>query len=317
MKNYTLNVFKNFKCINKNCKHSCCTLWEIDIDNRSLGKYRKVSSTFQQKLAHGIDYVNKCFKMNKNGKCYFLNNDGLCDIIINLGDKYLCQTCRDHPRFRNFFSKQVEFGIGLCCEEGTRMLLSFDKKIKSVFAFDDKKKIGTLSTSQQKFEKKVGSFRKNALRVLSMELSFQDKIDKLIEICGVDKDKFLSFNWKNKFLSLDRLTIDWSSHLQNANFEAAVNFDTEKYDIELKLTNILYYFIYRNIPRTIDFTDLKSRLLFSVLSVYVIFAVYLGGIDNGLTLNDAVREYSTEIEYSDDNFYKLLDILDNFTIKIK
>ena len=44
MKEYVLNYYKNFKCIDKNCKHTCCAGWQVSIDKESLEKYKNDSS---------------------------------------------------------------------------------------------------------------------------------------------------------------------------------------------------------------------------------------------------------------------------------
>ena len=62
--------------------------------------------------------------MLKNERCAFLNENNLCDIIINCGEDHLCQICRDHPRYFEWYGNIKEGGIGLSCEEGARLILS-------------------------------------------------------------------------------------------------------------------------------------------------------------------------------------------------
>lgn len=40
----------------------------------------------------------------------------------------LCQICTDHPRYRSFFSERTEIGVGLCCEEAARLILTRPEK---------------------------------------------------------------------------------------------------------------------------------------------------------------------------------------------
>ena len=109
--------YKNFKCIAGACKHTCCAGWEIDIDPESLARYQK----------DGIPNINlqgtPHFEMDKNLQCCFLRPDGLCRLIIEHGEGYLCQICKDHPRFRNFWSGITEVGLGLSCEETAKLIL--------------------------------------------------------------------------------------------------------------------------------------------------------------------------------------------------
>ena len=103
MKEYVLNYYPKFKCIAGKCKHTCCAGWEMCIDKESLDAYKNEASGFATTLANGINFKKSKFKSDKFGRCAFLDADGLCEIISNLGEKALCQVCRDHPRFRSFF----------------------------------------------------------------------------------------------------------------------------------------------------------------------------------------------------------------------
>ena len=62
----------------------------------------------------------------------FLNKENLCDIFINLGEDRLCDICREHPRFYNWFGDYTEVGLGLCCEEAERLLFSDSKPLTFV-----------------------------------------------------------------------------------------------------------------------------------------------------------------------------------------
>jgi lysine-N-methylase len=50
----------------------------------------------------------------------------LCDIIRTLGEDALCDICADHPRFRTYRDDSVHIGLGMCCEEACRLILSED-----------------------------------------------------------------------------------------------------------------------------------------------------------------------------------------------
>jgi lysine-N-methylase len=104
----------------------------MNIDSETLDLYKKEKSSFATALNNGINYKKSKFKIDKNKRCAFLNEQGLCEIILNLGEQNLCQVCRDHPRFRSFFTDRIETGLGFCCEEATRQILSFENKIEPV-----------------------------------------------------------------------------------------------------------------------------------------------------------------------------------------
>ena len=161
MKHFQLNYCDNFKCIADKCKHTCCAGWQMNIDEKTLGDYKNNTSEFSATLKKGIDFKRSRFKANKLGRCAFLNDKNLCDIIINLGEKSLCQVCTDHPRFRSFFNDRVELGLGFCCEQATKIILSYADKIQPILTSDDGK------TEQLDFnEKNVLEFRTKALNII-------------------------------------------------------------------------------------------------------------------------------------------------------
>ena len=67
--------------------------------------------------------------MLKGNDCPFLNDNKLCDIYNELGEGYLCYTCRQYPRYLEEFGSLREMGISLSCtREACRIILRDDKK---------------------------------------------------------------------------------------------------------------------------------------------------------------------------------------------
>jgi len=179
VKEYIFNYYPRFKCIAQKCKHTCCAGWEMNIDSETLEIYKNDKSSFSSALKCGINYKKSKFKADKNKRCAFLNEQGLCEIILNLGEKSLCQVCRDHPRFRSFFSDRIETGLGFCCEEATRQILSFEDKIEPVLVSDN----GASDTLDYN-ENNVLQFREKALNILqNRELDINQRIDDLLKLC--------------------------------------------------------------------------------------------------------------------------------------
>ncbi len=118
--------YNKFKCIASKCNDNCCIGWEISVDKESYKYYMSIKSEFSQKLHNGIlkNEDEYSFKLEKNKRCVFLNKNNLCEIICNLGENSLCQICRDHPRYYNFYNNVQENGLGLACEEVCRIILT-------------------------------------------------------------------------------------------------------------------------------------------------------------------------------------------------
>ncbi|MBR4758564.1 MAG: flagellin lysine-N-methylase [Lachnospiraceae bacterium] len=119
------NGFDDFVCIADQCPKSCCIGWQIVIDESSLGKYKDTTGDFAPTLQNGVDQGEKCFRQTA-GRCAMLRNDGLCDLQKNLGEDYLCDTCRLYPRHEEDFLDLREETLTLSCPEVARMLLDPD-----------------------------------------------------------------------------------------------------------------------------------------------------------------------------------------------
>ncbi len=119
--------YKDFKCIADRCTHSCCVGWEIDIDEKTLKAYQDARGDYFDKIKGSIDYEGAPhFRLSAGERCPHLDGRGLCKIITECGEKFLCDICREHPRFYNRTTRGIEVGIGMACEEAARIILSSD-----------------------------------------------------------------------------------------------------------------------------------------------------------------------------------------------
>ena len=127
------SFFDQFKCIGSACTDTCCAGWEIEVDETTAQGYLAEKGAFGDRLRReiGSEPGEYFFKL-KNNRCPFLNKENLCDIFINLGEDRLCDICREHPRFYNWFGDYTEVGLGLCCEEAERLLFSNSKPLTFV-----------------------------------------------------------------------------------------------------------------------------------------------------------------------------------------
>ncbi len=120
------SYFLKFKCIADRCRHSCCVGWEIDVDERTLARYRalggEVGDAITQSIEHTEDGAH--FRLCADERCPHLTEQGLCRIITALGEGYLCDICREHPRFYHEINGVWECGLGCACEEAARLVLA-------------------------------------------------------------------------------------------------------------------------------------------------------------------------------------------------
>ena len=116
----------NFKCIADRCRHSCCVGWEIDVDGRTLARYRALGGEMGDSITKSIEETKDGahFRLQENERCPHLTAKGLCRIITALGEGYLCDICREHPRFYHEIGGVWECGLGCACEEAARLVLA-------------------------------------------------------------------------------------------------------------------------------------------------------------------------------------------------
>ncbi len=133
MKLIVPDYYKDFCCIAGRCRHTCCIGWEIDIDAESLKRFACIDAIRPHIEPGDIPH----FRLLDGERCPFLNEDNLCDLILRHGEDILCQICRDHPRFRNFWTDRVEMGLGLVCEEAARLILTSPSPLRLEILSDD------------------------------------------------------------------------------------------------------------------------------------------------------------------------------------
>lgn len=133
MKTVAPDYYKEFHCIADRCRHTCCEGWEIDVDEASLSRFMKVPEIAEKLSTEGTPHI----ELLPGERCPFLEEGGLCGMILRHGEGMLCNICRDHPRFRSFWSDRVEIGLGMVCEEAARLVLSRPEPMKLVVLEDD------------------------------------------------------------------------------------------------------------------------------------------------------------------------------------
>lgn len=300
MKQYELNYYSKFRCIAGECKHTCCAGWEMCIDEHTLTEYKKETCDFRNSLHKGINFKKAKFKADKSGRCAFLNDKGLCEIIINLGEQRLCQVCKDHPRFRSFFSDRVETGLGFSCEQATRDILSFKDKIQPILVADDREE------SQLSFiENSVLEFRQKALNIVQDRTSSAtERLQKLLLLCKADLTEEQFNKAKKAFLSFERLDKNWTKRLKSTKNTPL------KLGVEQNLSLIFEQFmansLYRHLSDAEDIMWAMAIALSCAISWLIIQSIiqFESAYDfEGVV--DVIRAYSAEIEYSQKNLDRL------------
>lgn len=320
---------KNFKCTADKCSDNCCIGWEIDIDPSSAEYYKSIGGGFGERLKKDITFGEVCsFKM-EGERCAFLNENNLCDIIINLGEDSLCQICRDHPRYFEWYSAVKEGGVGLCCEEAARLILSQSERFSTYdVPCDDE---GEDGYDEELYDYLI-FVREQIIRLIEDEslplkqrlvsaLCFAHKVQDNVENFRCEKEepfivsKDLSIDMskiKERLMSLEIIDNRWEVYISRLSKKYG---ETERLICENKepdktvsryLQNIAVYFIWRYFMKAVFDEEIFSKVWLSVISTLFIERMfvhaYIEGHDMSLELcSYLAKNYSKEIEYSEEN----------------
>lgn len=82
------NYYNKFKCLVDKCPDTCCSKWQISIDDKSMEKYINLTGSEKNRYLNSIDFEKKSF-CHYDDKCAFLDENGLCDIQKDKGSKWL------------------------------------------------------------------------------------------------------------------------------------------------------------------------------------------------------------------------------------
>ena len=123
--------YDNFKCIANKCKFTCCSGWDVNIDNNTFNKWSEYDN-----LSYLLKEVKKCSDKNEyfinketHEDCPFLDNKGLCNIVKNHGEEYLSLTCHTFPRIENVFEDRKELSLSCACPEVVDIISNINEKI--------------------------------------------------------------------------------------------------------------------------------------------------------------------------------------------
>ena len=301
------DYYDDFKCTASSCKHNCCIGWEIDIDSETAQKYAAISGAFGDRLRSRIaDGDPPHFILGEKERCPFLNEKNLCEIILTLGEENLCQICTDHPRFHNELPDRIETGVGLCCEEAARLILGQKERM--------------ILLGEQETSDEIILIRNQIIALMQKrELPISERLTTMLDSVDAQPSKRDPGEWIEFLLTLERLDDDWTraltflqKHWQTADYSG---FDRYMEDRQTEYEQFVLYLVYRHLANACDAQDLSVRTGFVVWG-YVLLHAFGAAIwqkTGEFTFAqqcEVARLFSSEIEYSEENFDSILDELE-------
>lgn len=305
------DYYPRFKCIAERCQHTCCAGWEIDIDEESFLRYQRTAGTMGDRLRAAISSAGTPhFMLQAGERCPFLNGEDLCDLILYGGEPFLCQICTDHPRFRSFLPGYTEIGLGLCCEAAGALILGRKDAAGLCGAepySEDEEAAFLLGLREELFS--MAQDRKWPLEM---------RMKRILARCGSTVPVDDPVRWVPFYRRLERLEETWNAALNDweskgprVDMAAFMVFMQERMT---EYEQLLVYFLYRHFLKAYDDGDVAGKAAFAVLSTRIL--MLLGAIryerHGDFSFADQVelvRQYSAEIEYSDENLDALFDAL--------
>ena len=294
MKLYAPEYYRNFECIEDRCNHSCCIGWEIDVDEESAKKYSSLSGGYGENVKSSIERDGvPHFRLCEGDRCPHLNERGLCRIILELGEGYLCDICREHPRFYNDTSRGREVGVGIACEEAARLVLSSDLYSSFVEMNDD-------GEDEEIFDGDFDAIveRERIFAILSdRSYPYYDRLQRIYSDFDVSPDIMSDDAWRELFSSLEYLD---ESHREL--FVAySSTLDGESCPCEL-LERALAYFVFRHCSEAYDMAELRASLGFCLVLERMLSS--LAKRREARTVAELIplaQIISEELEYSEEN----------------
>lgn len=275
--------YKDFSCLADKCPSSCCVGWEIDVDEGIMEKYSRLDSRQKSEICRHIH--DRAIQLTYDGRCPFLEKSGLCKIISTLGEGYISEICREHPRFYNRIAGRNECGIGASCPEACRLiLLQNDYKRFTLCRVDGEKDGEETDFDTLKYRDKIFSLLSDercgyALRISNIKREF-----------GIPE---LSTEQKYQFVSALELLEE--EHGGLFTFGNSPVQESEKY-----CERFLAYLIFRHVSVATSYENLRARIGFCLLLCEILENFCQNGIGFEKIV-DFARIISEEIEYSRDN----------------
>lgn len=301
--------YRDFKCIANRCTDSCCIGWEIDIDSAAYDKYRLMPESFQKNIAvcDGVAH----FVLTQDERCPFLQKDGLCKIILEHSEDMLCDICREHPRFYEWYGEYKDAGVGLCCEEAVRLLLESEKPLE--YETVETQEISDDDTPED-ICKSVFELRKSLFSIINdRSLTLSDRIERcflkigakdVIAPCSADEFFAECVEIAKEMSPFDELWEKYILRLEALSFqEVKERINKALSENQIRYEKLLSYFVFRHFIKACFDGDLLSHFKFAV--IMTILEMLIDCVNGDLLFN--TRYLSKQVEYSEENIDALTD----------
>ena len=312
--------YQEFRCLAGACPHTCCSGWEVVLDEGTAQRYLAEEGPLGERLRRHLqkdEAGDFCFPLS-GGRCPFLDGENLCQIHRQLGEEATSVTCREHPRFTEEYGPFREITLSASCPAANALLLGSDAPLTFLEmetaepeeAGDDwlcwllplrERMLTVLKDRRRPLKERLASFLE-----LALEAQWLLDEERLEELPG------LADSWEPEksrppegasglFPAAQRLVgrrevlePQWRGLQAQAETAPAIE------GPQNQLERVAVYFAFRYLLKTVNDGDLLSK---AQLCVFALLTVErLAGVCG---LSEALRCFSREIEHDSDNLKAL------------
>jgi len=301
--------YRRFRCTADRCTDSCCVGWEIDIDSDTYEKYKALPEEFQRNISvsDGIAHL----VLTEDERCPFLERNGLCRIILSHGEDMLCDICREHPRFYEWYGNFRDAGVGLCCEEAVRLLFEGDGVLR--YESVETEEIADDGTPDEVC-KEIFALRNSLFASINERtLPLPERVKNCFAAVGVkdieapnSADAFYSecIEILREMSPFDEVWGEYIKALEATELETVKKRFSKFLSKErIRYEKSLSYFVFRHFIKACFDGDTLSHLKFAVMMT--VFEILLDCVNANLPFN--TRYLSKQVEYSEENTDLLTD----------
>lgn len=343
-----LENYKTFTCIAADCPATCCSGWLIEIDEKSIDRYKSLSKE-NNDFKENVDFAEECFKQKENKDCAFLRADGLCKMQKEYGEAMLCYTCDMYPRHIEEFPNVREYSLSASCPAVAKQIVENTNYLSYLTEEDDEKDayeeeeyaqfndalygklleiretiIDILKTENKKFEEKAAVID-NCMKKVQEDLDdgFLDGCEKAFEKIDGEPSKTTLKDYVDDLKlmnSLEPLREDFVKWVNKAIDYFSKNRDEEKFqefeddisDLDQIKTNIALYFIFTYFCGAAYDDYVYSAARMSIFAVRVVTVLaFKNWIENGnACVSEILYKFCRELENSNDNLITIRQELD-------
>ncbi len=340
MKLVCMKLFSDFECTGKYCRHNCCkTGWDIEIDKPTLDYLDSVGDCSLRSITETDE--DGTFLIREDGKCPLLTADGLCSLQLKYGAEHISDICREHPRFYEWFGGYKEAGVGLCCEEAVRLLLEDNSPLvfesreideEDDYLRYDEEVFSALLTARNALlamlTDRTLPIQERLRRLLFHGQRFQDalddedmhqlytEIDHLNDLSDMHDDLATEYDPEVIAAGIYEYCSDLDMldpalfNMMRFTFSKGGIADTVRAFDKLHpdklyiIEHLAVYFLFRYFMKAVRSFEIMEKIKLTVLSVMIIRMMIAAEC---APIEDIIREYSAEIEYSAENLGKLYE----------